>query len=73
MLEKYDVYEWVDEVPVGAKVIDTKWVQRKKEKKMQMIPNALKQGLRHKVLPSDLGLISVTPMRQCVEKGAGEF
>jgi len=24
MLEKYDVYEWVDKVPVGAKVIDTK-------------------------------------------------
>ena len=33
MLEKYDVYEWVDEVPVGAKVIDTKWVLKEKREK----------------------------------------
>jgi len=33
MLEKYDVYEWVDEVPVGAKVIDTKWMLKEKREK----------------------------------------
>ena len=32
-LEKYDVYEWVDEMLVGAKVIDTKWVLKQKREK----------------------------------------
>ena len=32
-LERYEVYECVNEVPAGAKVIDTKWVLRKKEEK----------------------------------------
>jgi len=33
MLEKQDVYEWADEVPVGAKVINTKWVLKEKREK----------------------------------------
>ena len=32
-MECYGVYEWVDEVPAGAKVIDTKWVLREKEER----------------------------------------
>ena len=30
-LEKYGVFEWIDEVPAGKKAIDTKWVLKKKE------------------------------------------
>ena len=32
-LEKYGVFEWVDEVPAGKKAIDTKWVLKEKEER----------------------------------------
>jgi len=45
MLEKYDVYEWVDEVLVGAKVIDTKWVLKEKREKDANDPKRFKTRL----------------------------
>lgn len=32
-LEKYGVIEWIDTVPAGKKIVDTKWVLREKEEK----------------------------------------
>ena len=32
-LEKYSVFECVDEVPAGKKAIDTKWVLKEKEER----------------------------------------
>ena len=44
-LERYGVYEWVDAVPAGAKVVDTKWVLREKEEKSPEDPKRYKVRL----------------------------
>lgn len=44
-LERYGVYEWIDEVPAGAKVVDTKWVLREKEEKLPEDPKRYKARL----------------------------
>ena len=44
-LEKYGVYEWVDNVPAGAKIVDTKWVVRIKEEKPLHDPKRFKARL----------------------------
>ena len=44
-LQRYSVYEWVDEVPAGAKVVDTKWVLREKEEKSSEDPKRYKVRL----------------------------
>ena len=41
-LEKYGVFEWVDEVPAGKKAIDTKWVLKEKEERHQDDPKRFK-------------------------------
>jgi len=45
MLEKYQVYEWVDKVPYSAKTVDTKWVVKEKEEKAVSDPKRYKARL----------------------------
>jgi len=42
LLDKYQVYKWVNKVPVGGKIIDTKWVMCEKEGKALPDPKRYK-------------------------------
>lgn len=44
-LKRYGVFEWVDAVPDGKKVIDTKWVLREKEERNYSDPKRCKARL----------------------------
>jgi len=72
LLKKYQVYEWVDEVSAGGKVIDTKWVVREKEEKAHSNPKRYK-GLQLEDPHSGLVSITMTPMHQYVEKNHGDY
>jgi len=45
LLDKYQVYKWVDKVPVGGKIIDTIWVMHEKGEKAPSNPNRYKARL----------------------------
>ena len=45
LLDKYGVYKWIDAVPAGGKIIDTKWVVREKEEKAVSDPKRYKARL----------------------------
>jgi len=44
-LKNYGIYEWVDHVPEGKRVINTKWVLREKEEKTLEDPKRFKARL----------------------------
>ena len=55
-LERYGVYEWVDNVPEGKRVIDTKWVLKEKEEKDPADPGRYKARLTARGFTSQPGV-----------------